>query len=51
MKLEIIPVKKGYKKISRKNIKLFADKKLIIWTIDLERNYKLIDKVIKIIVD
>ena len=46
MRVAIIPARGGSKEIPRKNIKLFAGKPLISWTIDIATNCDLIDKVI-----
>ena len=46
MRIAIIPARGGSKEIPRKNIKLFAGKPLISWTIDIANNCDLIDKVV-----
>ena len=46
MRVAIIPARGGSKGIPGKNIKLFAGKPLISWTIKAASNCNLIDKVI-----
>ncbi len=46
MRVAIIPARGGSKEIPRKNIKLFAGKPLISWTIELAKSCELVDKVI-----
>lgn len=46
MRVALIPARGGSKEIPRKNIKMFAGKPLISWTIEIAKKCNLIDKVV-----